>query len=147
MIPHRTLAVVVALASTGPWGCLKPRDVFPKVRAEAPGDPWSWETRPDAGVELPPLVKRPPVAPASTGSLTERAIRFYQDHMRRPRVEGGCVFKPSCSNYTMQALRRHGPLVGLVLALDRMVVRENRHPGPYPLVKVGDRILFYDPVP
>jgi putative membrane protein insertion efficiency factor len=39
----------------------------------------------------------------------------------KPLLGGGCRFTPSCSEYAVQALRRHGGVRGLRLAAARIV--------------------------
>ena len=46
-------------------------------------------------------------------------IRFYQIALR-PLNLWGCKFHPSCSNYALEAIERHGPRRGLWLALIRL---------------------------
>jgi putative membrane protein insertion efficiency factor len=38
-----------------------------------------------------------------------------------PLFRGCCRFEPSCSNYCIEALRRHGPARGLWLGLRRLL--------------------------
>lgn len=61
-------------------------------------------------------------------------IRFYQKHISpfKPRC---CRFTPSCSAYAIEAIEKRGIVVGLLLALYR-ILRCN------PFCKGG-----YDPVP
>ena len=37
-----------------------------------------------------------------------------------PHLGGSCRFEPSCSNYGMEAIRKHGALRGLWLTLKRL---------------------------
>ncbi len=49
-----------------------------------------------------------------------RIIRFYQDHISG--ADGSrCPMSPSCSAYAAQALEKHGPVVGWVMAFDRIM--------------------------
>jgi putative component of membrane protein insertase Oxa1/YidC/SpoIIIJ protein YidD len=51
------------------------------------------------------------------------AIRFYEgplDHLSTVRT-GKCPMHPSCSAYAMQAIRKHGPLIGWIMACDRLM--------------------------
>jgi putative membrane protein insertion efficiency factor len=41
----------------------------------------------------------------------------------------GCRFAPTCSHYAQEALREHGPLAGLGLALRRLAKCGPWHPG------------------
>ena len=61
-------------------------------------------------------------------------IRLYQ-RVLSPVLGGHCRFKPTCSEYCIEALRKHGVCKGLGLGVWR-VLRCN------PLGKAG-----YDPVP
>jgi len=47
-------------------------------------------------------------------------IRIYQ-YMISPLFPASCRFYPSCSNYSIEALRRHGPIKGAVLAISRIL--------------------------
>ena len=46
-------------------------------------------------------------------------IRFYQLSIS-PLVPPSCRVTPTCSQYAIEAIRRHGPLKGLWLALRRL---------------------------
>lgn len=46
-------------------------------------------------------------------------IRFYQGAIS-PMFPGACRFQPTCSQYALEAIRRHGPLKGGWLALKRI---------------------------
>ncbi len=61
-------------------------------------------------------------------------IRFYKKHIS-PHLGNNCRFLPTCSEYAMQAIERHGAAKGGLLALWR-ILRCN------PFGKAG-----YDPVP
>ena len=47
-------------------------------------------------------------------------IRGYQ-YFISPLVPPSCRFEPTCSHYAMTALKRHGAVVGLALALWRVL--------------------------
>ena len=46
-------------------------------------------------------------------------VRAYQVALR-PLLVGGCKFCPSCSEYAVEAISRHGPLRGGWLSLRRI---------------------------
>ncbi len=61
-------------------------------------------------------------------------IRFYQRFIS-PLTPPSCRFTPTCSQYAVEALRKHGPFKGLALAIWR-ILRCNPWGGS-----------GYDPVP
>lgn len=61
-------------------------------------------------------------------------IRFYQRCIS-PLTPPACRFTPTCSQYAIEALRKHGPIKGLALAIWR-ILRCNPWGGS-----------GYDPVP
>ena len=65
------------------------------------------------------------------------AIRFYQKHVS-PFRQPCCRFRPSCSQYALQAVEKYGALKGGWLALKRIC-------RCHPFHRKGYR--FYDPVP
>lgn len=47
-------------------------------------------------------------------------VKFYQVCIS-PFTPPACRFTPTCSQYALEALRRHGPVKGLYLALRRIL--------------------------
>ena len=47
-------------------------------------------------------------------------IRFYQRFIS-PLTPPSCRFTPTCSQYALEALRKHGPLRGLYLTVRRIL--------------------------
>lgn len=47
-------------------------------------------------------------------------IYFYKGAIS-PLTPPSCRFTPSCSTYAVEALRRHGPIKGLYLAIRRIL--------------------------
>ena len=47
-------------------------------------------------------------------------IRFYRGYIS-PMLPPACRFTPTCSQYAMEALQKHGPLTGLYLAIRRIL--------------------------
>ena len=58
------------------------------------------------------------------------ALRAYQV-MISPVFGPCCRFAPSCSQYTLEAVRLHGPAKGLFLGLRRILRCHPFHPGGY----------------
>ena len=67
-------------------------------------------------------------------ALLVAPIRFYRAFIS-PRTPPSCRFTPTCSQYAIEALRKHGPFRGLALAVWR-ILRCNPWGGS-----------GYDPVP
>ncbi|MBR2153747.1 MAG: membrane protein insertion efficiency factor YidD [Bacteroidaceae bacterium] len=47
-------------------------------------------------------------------------IYFYR-HCISPLTPPTCRFTPTCSAYAIQAIRRHGPVLGLYLSIKRIL--------------------------
>lgn len=47
-------------------------------------------------------------------------IRFYRRFVS-PLLPPACRYTPTCSQYAIEALRKHGPLKGLYLAVRRLL--------------------------
>lgn len=57
-------------------------------------------------------------------------VRAYQAAIS-PLLPPSCRFSPSCSNYAIEALKRHGPTRGTWLALKRVARCHPWNPGGY----------------
>jgi putative membrane protein insertion efficiency factor len=55
-------------------------------------------------------------------------VEVYQ-YTLSPFLGPSCRFYPSCSEYARQAIKRHGPLSGLILAVKRISRCHPFHPG------------------
>ncbi len=62
--------------------------------------------------------------------LMVAAIRFYQRTLSLA-LPPSCRFYPSCSEYTLQAIAKHGPLKGGWLGLKRILRCQPLFPGGY----------------
>ncbi len=63
-------------------------------------------------------------------SLLLGALRAYQ-YVARPMLGANCRFYPSCSDYAMEAVERHGAVAGSFLAACRLCRCHPFHPGGY----------------
>ena len=63
------------------------------------------------------------------------ALRGYQ-YAIRPMLGANCRFYPSCSDYAIEALQRHGAARGSWLAAKRLCRCHPYHPGGYDPVPV-----------
>lgn len=57
-------------------------------------------------------------------------IRMYQVWLS-PFLMPSCRFTPSCSQYALEAISKHGALRGSILALGRLMRCHPLHPGGY----------------
>ena len=57
-------------------------------------------------------------------------LRIYK-YAISPMLGRSCRFHPSCSEYAIEALERHGPARGLWLAIRRIGRCHPWHPGGY----------------
>jgi len=63
-------------------------------------------------------------------TLLTALIRAYQ-YLIRPMLGSNCRFAPSCSDYALEAVQKHGALKGGWLALRRISRCHPYHPGGY----------------
>ena len=64
------------------------------------------------------------------GACLIAPIRFYQ-YAISPMLGMNCRFRPTCSAYAVEAIKKHGPLRGSWLTLKRIVKCHPLHPGGY----------------
>ncbi|MES2000106.1 MAG: membrane protein insertion efficiency factor YidD [Pseudomonadota bacterium] len=57
-------------------------------------------------------------------------IKFYQ-YAISPMLVSHCRFTPTCSQYAVEALRKHGAFKGLWLSVRRISRCRPRNPGGY----------------
>lgn len=69
---------------------------------------------PKTDVRNPRLMKKLIVA------LLVAPIRFYRRFIS-PMLPPACRYTPTCSQYAIEALQKHGPLKGLYLAVRRLL--------------------------
>jgi putative membrane protein insertion efficiency factor len=73
------------------------------------------------------------------GVLLQAAIRAYQLTLS-PLLGPACRFEPSCSRYASEAIERHGPWRGGVLAARRLLRCHPFRPGGYDPVPTETRV-------
>ena len=76
--------------------------------------------------------------------IASAPVRFYQRFLG-PHWGRRCSYYPSCSNYALLAIRKHGALVGSVMTFDRLQ-HESDEARYSPLVQTGGEIRVYDPL-
>ena len=118
------------------------------VRAESWG-PWS--TSHDAPAALSQADREPERGTQPEGTTSSIAavpffwlLTFYQKVIG-PVNGGRCPMHPTCSQYSVLAIRKHGPAVGILMTADRLI-HESDERKFVPLIKVGSRYRFDDPV-
>jgi len=76
--------------------------------------------------------------------VTLPAINFFINHISK--VDGDrCPMYPTCSAYSVDAIRKHGFLIGIVMTADRLI-HENNEMDYAVIVKKGDRYRYFDPL-
>ena len=78
------------------------------------------------------------------GYFLIQAIRFYQ-HYISPVIGDRCQMYPSCSSYAVEAIKKHGCLIGSVMTSDRLIHEANETDHAPVIEKEGD-YRYYDPV-
>jgi len=75
----------------------------------------------DAPSDPAPVPVTPRFLTDSTAANTCRIwLGFYQ-HGMRAVSHSKCPMEPSCSNYAIQAIHKHGPLIGIMMTGDRLL--------------------------
>lgn len=79
-------------------------------------------------------------------SLGVSLVRFYQEHLRTfKNPSASCPSYPSCSDYCVQAIQKHGLALGTFIQVDRFF-REFTTAGRPPFIWQSGRRLHYDPL-
>lgn len=89
----------------------------------------------------------PPKQAVPPGDLLFGLIRFYQgplNHLSAVR-RGECPMSPSCSEYARLAVATYGPLIGWVMAHDRLLRCGRDEISNAPRVLVNGQWKVYDP--
>jgi uncharacterized protein len=63
-------------------------------------------------------------------ALLVALLRGYQ-YVFRPMLGSNCRFYPSCSDYAMEAIKKHGAIRGSWLAAKRVARCHPYHPGGF----------------
>ena len=85
--------------------------------------------------------------PGTQGILEEIAeapVLFYQ-HFLSHQWGHRCAYYPSCSNYALLAIRKHGAVIGTVITFDRLQ-HEANEVRTSPQIFTGGQIKVYDPL-
>jgi len=114
------------------------------IRAE---EPWSVPAGPPVVMApaAPAKVRPPPPVPdgfAKTACFIW--LRAYQTGMGR-FIVSKCPMKPSCSNYSLEAIAKYGGFWGILMTADRLY-HEGTECRTAPWVVEEGRLRFLDPV-
>jgi len=63
--------------------------------------------------------------------VLRKLIRFYQVALSPLKGAPTCRFYPTCSQYALEAVEKHGALKGTYLAVRRVLKCHPFHPGGY----------------
>ena len=76
--------------------------------------------------------------------IASAPVHFYQ-HYLGPLWGQRCAYPPSCSHYALEAIEKHGALIGAVMTFDRLQ-HEPDEARSAPQVVAGGVLKFYDPL-
>ena len=83
-------------------------------------------------------------ASSASQKVGQGLIRFFQIYISP--VDGDrCPSYPTCSQYAMEAVRKHGAIVGLAMGFGRLI-HESDEIHRAPQIRVNDSYRYYDPV-
>ncbi|MEA1935748.1 MAG: membrane protein insertion efficiency factor YidD [Thermodesulfobacteriota bacterium] len=83
-------------------------------------------------------------SPSFSGHLLMQGVKIFSKYISR--VDGDrCPMHPTCSAYSLQVIKKHGFFIGFMMTAGRLI-HESNEMDYAPLVQVGDRCKFYDPV-
>jgi putative membrane protein insertion efficiency factor len=100
-----------------------------------------------AGMAGPPRGEPAVDAPLPEGSgsaFLTGLINGYRRYLS-PLSAGRCRMKPSCSEYAQQAIRKHGPLKGWIMASGRLLHEMDQKDYSRP-VMVDGKLFWEDPL-
>lgn len=87
------------------------------------------------------LVLTPWAAGAGEGGI----LSFYQKVISSADGDR-CPMTPSCSQYAVQAIKKHGPVIGWIMAMDRIARCGRDTVKLVPKVTINGETRFWDPV-
>jgi putative component of membrane protein insertase Oxa1/YidC/SpoIIIJ protein YidD len=107
---------------------------LPAQASAAEPDPWE----PDALAVNPAKARSVDAEIPVDADLAVRLIRFYQTDININSISR-CPFAISCSNFAMQAIRKYGFGIGILIFIDRICFRENQAAYLYYPIKRNER--------
>lgn len=116
------------------------------VGAKDLDEPWSVSPQspaPSSQVSLAPVVPGKDIPEEMGRASSYIWLKIYQDYLSVV-LKSHCPMYPSCSNYSIQAIRRYGSLKGILMTADRLI-HESTEMREAPVIQVGGRSLCFDP--
>jgi Putative membrane protein insertion efficiency factor len=99
-----------------------------------------WGKKGSAGVPGQVAAQPPSAGQKAAGGL----IGIFREYISP--VDGDrCPMYPTCSQYSLEAIRKHGVAIGFVMTFDRLM-HESDEIRRTPQVKIYDSYRYYDPV-
>jgi len=83
-------------------------------------------------------------SPNIFNKISSAPIIFYQRFLSQ-HWGHRCSHHPSCSRYSLLAIKKHGAIIGFIMTFDRLQ-HESNEAKYSPLIKIGDETKVYDPV-
>jgi len=71
-------------------------------------------------------------------------LKFYQNFIS-PLDGDRCPMYPTCSRYSVLAIRKHGPVIGIMMTADRLI-HESDERKYARMARIGDHFRYLDPV-
>jgi len=104
-------------------------------------DPWVFDRQ---FVEKSTEIVKDSNPPSPAAEIFIEVVKFFREYISP--VDGDrCMMYPSCTGYSIEAVRKHGFFVGYIMTIDRLI-HENNEMDLAPLRGTGDAARFYDPV-
>jgi hypothetical protein len=112
-----------------------------------PDEPWSVTPAAPVLASIPAAAAQR--AADSAGESVSRTVcfgwlAFYQQVLHVVTISH-CPMHPSCSNYSLAAVHKHGAFLGVILTADRLL-HENDEQYYAPIIPRNGRSLYADPV-
>ncbi len=131
IIVTASLLLTAAAAQAQPWGPWDGSDDAPALATEA-------------DKEFSPSKKSNPTGYSIAGTPFVWLVKLYQTYISP--VDGDrCPLYPTCSQYSLQAMHKHGPFIGIVMTADRLMHEADERDFA-PSKKIGNRCRFIDPI-
>jgi len=125
LTPRPTIFAIVVFVSVVMSGCVTPR---PTLDGEdfshdhASIQAWSTDSKhPIIERATPDVWSEPPRSQRNHhANIVEFAFRFYSNYITK--IDGArCEHRPTCSRYSLDAVRKHGMVLGSMLTIDRLL--------------------------